>query len=87
MGKPVENVWLREELNIADAMALANHRNQLLLVDLADEQPQATTLDASAFGRLDAMSWAPDGRWLPATLLKTLPQIASNRFYFLYSMC
>jgi tricorn protease len=48
----------------ADQVVLGNHRNQLLLVDLEVERPEAVTLDASPFGRLDAAAWSPDGRWI-----------------------
>jgi tricorn protease len=48
----------------ADQVALGNHRNQLLLVDLEADEPRAVELDASPFGRLDAAAWSPDGRWL-----------------------
>jgi len=48
----------------SEQIAIANHRNQLLLIDLADAEPQAVELDASTFGRLDAAAWSPDGRWL-----------------------
>ena len=48
----------------SDQVVLGNHRNQLLLVDLAAEAPQAAILDESQFGRLDAAAWSPDGRWV-----------------------
>src|SRR5262249_49709917 len=47
-----------------DLVALGNHRNQLLLVDLTQETPAAVELDRSPFGRIDALAWAPDGRWI-----------------------
>ncbi|MCC7370481.1 MAG: PDZ domain-containing protein [Chloroflexi bacterium] len=48
----------------SDQIVLGNHRNQLILVDLAAESPQAAVLDESPFGRLDAAAWSPDGRWV-----------------------
>ncbi|MDK2126974.1 S41 family peptidase [Parachitinimonas caeni] len=53
----------------ANRLALTNHRNQLLMVDL--DTRQTTTLDTSAFGRINHFAWSPDGLWLayefPAT--------------------
>src|SRR5262249_42610231 len=53
------------------SLALANHRNDLLLVDLADDaadgdgaQPRLRQLDRSPFGRIDGMAWSFDSRWL-----------------------
>lgn len=48
----------------SDQVALGNHRNELLLVDLAAEGPAAVELDRSPYGRIDALAWSPDGRWL-----------------------
>ncbi|MGH3488956.1 MAG: S41 family peptidase, partial [Actinopolymorphaceae bacterium] len=54
----------------ADLVAVANHRNELLLVDLAsgasgaDGGPGARKVDASRAGRISDLAWAPDGRWL-----------------------
>jgi tricorn protease len=54
----------------ADLVAVANHRNELLLVDLADGAdgadggPGARKVDASRAGRISDLAWAPDGRWL-----------------------
>jgi tricorn protease len=48
----------------ADLVVFGNHRNELFLVDLEAEQPEAVLLDSSPYGRLDAAAWAPDGRWV-----------------------
>jgi tricorn protease len=48
----------------ADLVALANHRNELLLVDLSGETPELRRLDRSEFGEVDGIAWSPDGRWL-----------------------
>ncbi|MDP8923191.1 MAG: PDZ domain-containing protein, partial [Chloroflexota bacterium] len=48
----------------ADLVALGNHRNELLLVDLAAEPPALRVLDRSDHGRIDGLAWSPDGRWL-----------------------
>lgn len=47
---------------MGERIAIANHRNEILMVDLA-----AGTLervDHSPFGRAAGMSWSPDGQWL-----------------------
>jgi tricorn protease len=47
-----------------DKVAIANHRNQLLVIDLATEPPTSTELDRSEFGRIEGMAWSFDSRWL-----------------------
>ncbi|GLW06513.1 tricorn protease [Microtetraspora sp. NBRC 13810] len=46
-----------------DRFALANHRNELLVVDLTSD-PRATVVETSRFGRVEDPAWSPDGRWL-----------------------
>ena len=48
----------------ADVVAIANHRNELLLVDLGQPTPTLRVLDRSEFGELEGVAWSPDGRWL-----------------------
>lgn len=43
-------------------VALSNHRNELLLIDL--ETRSVRTLDQSRHARIRGMAWSPDGRWL-----------------------
>ncbi|HEY6287773.1 MAG TPA: S41 family peptidase [Ktedonobacteraceae bacterium] len=45
-----------------DAIAIANHRNELLVVDV--EVGSSRTIDRSDFGQIRGMAWSPDGRWL-----------------------
>ncbi len=45
-----------------DVVALANHRHELLLVDL--EEPRVRTLDRSPASRIRDLAFSPDGRWL-----------------------
>lgn len=45
-----------------DIVAIANHRNELILVDL--EKETARVLDRSTAHRIRGISWSPDGRWL-----------------------
>jgi tricorn protease len=55
------------ELQVApdgNRAALANHRNEVILLDLAGTEAQARTLDRSDFGQMSGLAWSPDGRWL-----------------------
>ncbi len=47
-----------------DVVALANHRNELLLVDLSGDAHAMRRLDRSEFGGMIGVAWSPDGRWL-----------------------
>src|SRR5207237_8529370 len=47
-----------------DTVALANHRNELLVLDLSTDQPSLRQLDRSQFGRVEGMAWSFDSRWL-----------------------
>ena len=46
----------------ADIVAVANHRTELVLVDLA--RKTATVVDSSGHERITGLAWSPDGRWL-----------------------
>ncbi|MBI3273153.1 MAG: PDZ domain-containing protein [Planctomycetes bacterium] len=45
-----------------DRVALANQRQEVLLVDLASGQ--ARVIEKSEWGRIEGLAWSPDGRWL-----------------------
>lgn len=45
-----------------DKVALANHRNELVLVDL--DANEARLLDRSDHGTIAGFDWSPDGRWI-----------------------
>ncbi|HEY7419032.1 MAG TPA: S41 family peptidase, partial [Ktedonobacteraceae bacterium] len=45
-----------------DLVAIANHRQELILIDI--EQEQATVLDHSDYAEIQDLAWAPDGNWL-----------------------
>ena len=45
-----------------DELAMANHRNELLLIDL--ETQKMRVLDRSPFYSVRGIAWSPDGRWL-----------------------
>jgi tricorn protease len=70
-----------------DAIAIANHRNELLVIDL--EVGTSRIIDRSDFGQIQGMAWSPDGRWLAygfrATEQKTaikLCNLESGETYF-----
>jgi tricorn protease len=45
-----------------DVVAITNHRNELLTVDL--EASTSRVLDHSDYGGIRGIAWSPDGRWL-----------------------
>jgi len=47
---------------VADIVAVANHRNELLLIDLGERRVR--TIDKSPAARIADLSFSPDGRWL-----------------------
>jgi len=47
---------------IDDAVAITNHRNELIVVALETHTSQV--VERSDFSRIDGVSWSPDGRWL-----------------------
>ncbi len=49
----------------ADRVAVANHRNELLLVTL--DEPAVRRLDHSRYGQIEGVAWSPDGRWIAYT--------------------
>ncbi|QBD82333.1 peptidase [Ktedonosporobacter rubrisoli] len=50
-------------------VAVANHRNELLIVDVRSEQ--AAVLDHSEYGLIEDLAWSPDGRWLAYSFAST----------------
>ncbi len=46
----------------ADNVAITNHRNELIVVDL--EAATARIIERSNYRRIDGVAWSPDGRWL-----------------------
>ncbi|MFG2000870.1 PDZ domain-containing protein [Spirillospora sp. NPDC048911] len=50
----------------ADRIAITNHRNELLLVDLSagGDDPAVTRVEASPYGVIDDLAWSADGTWL-----------------------
>ncbi|MFC4587737.1 S41 family peptidase [Sphaerisporangium corydalis] len=57
-----------------DRVAVTNHRNELLVVDLPEDPggPAALTVaDSSRFGRVEDVVWSPAGDWLAYTFPDT----------------
>jgi tricorn protease len=46
----------------ADTVAITNHRNELIVVDL--EAGTARVIERSDYERIRGVAWSPDGRWL-----------------------
>lgn len=65
IGRPVDLVVSPKK----DKVALGNHRNELILVDL--EARTARVLDRSRHDRLRGIAWSPDGRWIAYGLAET----------------
>jgi tricorn protease len=57
-----------------DAVAIANHRNELIAVDLEDGSSR--TIDRSDYGRIRGIAWSPDGRWLAYGFPSTSQKVA-----------
>jgi tricorn protease len=47
-----------------NVVAIANHRNELLLLNLDGAEATLRQLDRSPFGRIEGMAWSFDSRWL-----------------------
>ncbi len=45
-----------------DVVAITNHRNELIVVNL--ENGQSAVVDRSEYDRIRGVAWSPDGRWL-----------------------
>jgi tricorn protease len=63
----LENLDIGRPVNLAvspkkDQVALSNHRNELILVDLEARATQV--LDRSRHARVYGIAWSPDGRWI-----------------------
>jgi len=58
IGRPMDLVASPK----TDAVALSNHRNELIVVDL--QAREARVIDRSRFGRIRGIAWSPDGRWI-----------------------
>jgi len=52
-----------------DVVAISNHRNELIVVDLETEK--SAVVDKSDFGRIGQAAWSPDGNWLAYSFYNT----------------
>nr|BBH95804.1 tricorn protease [Thermogemmatispora argillosa] len=59
---------------VADVVAISNHRNELLVIDL--EESRVRLIDRSAFGQIEHVAWSPDGRWLAYSFPSSAQQTA-----------
>jgi tricorn protease len=50
---------------VSDMVAVANHRHELLLIDLTTQQ--ARIVDRAPADRIADLAWSPDGRWVAYT--------------------
>ena len=57
-------------------VAMANHRNELLLLNLDGDEPSLRQLDRSSFGRIEGMAWSFDSRWLAYGFANTAQTMA-----------
>lgn len=60
-------------------IAIANHRYELIIVDL-DDNNKCRVLDKSPADRITGISWSPDGRWI-AYSFSPHPNMANIRIY------
>ena len=56
------------------AVAIANHRNEVLIGDV--ESGELTKVDASEFGRSDDLAWSPDAAWLAYSFATSTRHVA-----------
>ncbi|MHB2016445.1 MAG: S41 family peptidase [Candidatus Xenobia bacterium] len=57
-------IILLEVAPTRDLVALTNHRNELLLLDLTGRKPALHTLDKSSYNRIAGIAWSADSHWL-----------------------
>lgn len=63
---------------VQNKVALANHRHELIIVDL--DSGELTVADRSLHRRIRGFDWSPDGRWLAYGYAQT-PQTTAIRLY------
>ncbi|RIK38391.1 MAG: peptidase [Chloroflexi bacterium] len=54
---------------VQDKVAIANHRHELVIVDLVSQE--MTVVDRSAYRLINGFDWSPDGRWLAYSFAAT----------------
>jgi len=63
---------------VGNAVAFANHRNEVWIGDV--ESAALTAVDASAHGRSDDLAWSADGAWLAYTFAADTRHVALKLF-------
>ncbi len=58
----------------ASLVAIANHRNEVLIGDV--ESGELVKVDASEFGRSDDLAWSPDAAWLAYSFASSTRHVA-----------
>lgn len=82
IGRPVSLVASPKE----DKLALTNHRNELVLVDLQEIAARVldpcsfSGMDSGSYGGIRGVAWSPDGRWLPDEPAHLRHQAVRRRF-------
>jgi tricorn protease len=65
LGRPID----LKVSPVQDKVAIANHRHELLIVDLVSQE--LTVVDRSAYRLINGFDWSPDGRWLAYSFANT----------------
>lgn len=76
----IGNPWELKAAPVGRKVALSNHRNELLLVDL--DASTVTVVDRSEHLFVVGFDWSPDGRWL-AYAIRTTPHVMVIRIHSL----
>ncbi len=83
IGRPIELEPSPKE----PLIALTNHRNELILVNLKSKK--RVILDRSKFRRIEGITWSPDGNWLAYTFFDSdrtscikLANVKEKKSYF-----
>jgi len=63
---------------VGDAVAFANHRNEVWIGDVASGA--LSPVDTSRYGRSDDLAWSPDGAWLAYTFHADTRHVAIKLF-------
>ena len=59
-----------------DTVALVNHRNELIVIDLEKKKPKV--LDKSELSMIYGFDWSPDGRWIRVRLRADAAHVADQ---------
>ncbi len=83
LGVSIGSPRLVKPAPVGTAIALSNHRNELIIIDPDD--PGAKVLDRSSYHEVMGFDWSPDGRWIayacshgPQTLVLKICELESG---------